>query len=117
MKLPRPRDRTTMNYDPEFKRLRAAVTQYLMEVGVKQGIVEDSRVLPKVAPVNFAGPPPKAYRDAAAIFVGSALRRVHLSARPIRRPMARSPSSRASNFLKMHKGEFVSLIGHSGCGS
>ena len=32
----RPRDRTAMNDDPTYKRLRAAITQYLMDVGVER---------------------------------------------------------------------------------
>jgi nitrate/nitrite transport system ATP-binding protein len=115
VKLPRPRDRTTMNHDPEFKRLRAAVTQYLMEVGVKQGVVEDSRALPKVVPVNFAGPPPKAYRDAAASPLGA--RYVEFSQLRKTYPTPDGLLTVVEGFdLKMRKGEFVSLIGHSGCG-
>ncbi|MEM9754958.1 MAG: ABC transporter ATP-binding protein, partial [Pseudomonadota bacterium] len=45
VEIPRPRDRSAMNHDAEFKRLRAAVTTYLMDVGI-EAKVEGTRVLP-----------------------------------------------------------------------
>ena len=62
--LPRPRDRTAVNHDEDFKRLRAEVTAYLMEVGVARGTGgDDGLVLPDVKPIT-AAPPPKAYIEA-----------------------------------------------------
>lgn len=62
--LPRPRDRTAVNHDEDFKRLRAEVTAYLMEVGVARGTGgEDDLVLPDVKPIT-AAPPPAAYIEA-----------------------------------------------------
>ncbi len=49
--LPRPRDRGAMNDDPAFKALRADVTAYLMDVGIR-GKVEGSRQLPAVTPAT-----------------------------------------------------------------
>lgn len=34
--LARPRDRTALNHDPEFRRIRNAVTNYLVEAGARQ---------------------------------------------------------------------------------
>jgi hypothetical protein len=49
--IPRPRDRKAMNYDATFKRLRAEVTKYLIDVGIAAK-VEDSRNLPNVTPIH-----------------------------------------------------------------
>lgn len=42
--LTRPRDRCAMNHDPAFKKLRAIVTNYLMDVGI-DATVEETRLL------------------------------------------------------------------------
>ena len=115
VKLARPRDRAAMNHDAEFKRLRAAITRYLIEVGVKHASVEDSCALPNVVPANFAGPPPKAYREAAT----SPIEARYVEFSQVRKvyPTPKGPLAVVDGFdLKMRKGEFISLIGHSGCG-
>ena len=115
VKLPRPRERAAMTHDPEFKRLRAAVTQYLIDVGIRRVAVDEGLVLPAVTPVSFVGSPPKAYRDAAASPIES--RYVEFSQVAKVFPAARGPITVVDGFdLKIAKGEFVSLIGHSGCG-
>ena len=55
--LPRPRIRSAMNNDPAFKRLRADVTKYLMEVGIAAKVAE-TRHLPQITPIHGT---PKAY--------------------------------------------------------
>jgi nitrate/nitrite transport system ATP-binding protein len=115
VKLARPRNRTAMNHDAEFKQLRAAITQYLMDVGLKHGAIEDSRRLPNVVPANFSGPPPKAYREAAT----SPIEARYVEFSQVRKvyPTPKGPLAVVDEFdLKMRKGEFISLIGHSGCG-
>ncbi|WP_425406598.1 ABC transporter ATP-binding protein [Hwanghaeella sp.] len=109
--LPRPRDRTAMNHDQVFKALRGKVTNYLMDVGVASR-VEGSRVLPNVTPIHGM---PKAYADAADSPVTdrylqfSQLHKVY--------PTPKGPLTVVEDFeLSVHKGEFISLIGHSGCG-
>jgi nitrate/nitrite transport system ATP-binding protein len=53
--LARPRDRTAMNHDPEFKRLRKEVTEYLMRVGAEQSSDDNNVVaLPSVLPNTSA---------------------------------------------------------------
>ncbi len=117
--LPRPRERTAMNHDPDFKRLRAEVTQYLMRVGMERGAnVEDSITLPNIVPISqreTAESPPQAYLDAADSpreerfleFIN--LKKVY--------PTPKGPLTVVDGVeLKMRKGEFISLIGHSGCG-
>jgi nitrate/nitrite transport system ATP-binding protein len=109
--LPRPRDRAAMNDDPAFKALRADVTAYLMDVGIK-GKVEGSRLLPAVTPRHAL---PRAYAEAAKSFTAdrylqfSQLHKVYAT--------PKGPLTVVKDFnLTLKKGEFVSLIGHSGCG-
>ncbi len=109
--IPRPRQRTEMNNDPMFKKLRADVTKYLMDVGIAAK-VEETRTLPQVTPIHGA---PKAYAEAAKSGINdkylefSQLSKVY--------PTAQGPLTVVDRFdLKMKKGEFISLIGHSGCG-
>jgi len=113
----RPRDRTEMNQNPAYKRLRAAVTQYLMDVGVERAATssDDRRVLPNVVPVSFDSGPPRAYREAAA----SPIEERYVEFYEVRKvyPTPKGPLTVVDGFnLLMRKGEFVSLIGHSGCG-
>jgi nitrate/nitrite transport system ATP-binding protein len=109
--LPRPRDRGAMNDDPAFKALRADVTAYLMDVGIK-GKVEGTRLLPSVTPRHAL---PRAYAEAAKSFTDdrylqfSQLHKVYST--------PKGPLTVVKDFnLTLKKGEFVSLIGHSGCG-
>ncbi len=109
--LPRPRDRAAMNHNPAFKALRAKVTQYLMAVGIASKI-DGTRLLPDVVPIHGV---PKAVAEAAHSFNDerylqfSQLHKVY--------PTPKGPLTVVEDFeLTMKKGEFVSLIGHSGCG-
>jgi nitrate/nitrite transport system ATP-binding protein len=116
--IARPRDRTALNDDPEFRRLRAAITRYLLDVKRKDAH-ESVRValpnaLPNVTPMPVKEPP-RAYVQAAG-------------KHPVRRyveffrvsktfPTRDGTLTVVDGFeLKMERGEFVSLIGHSGCG-
>lgn len=109
--IPRPRDRTAMNNDETFKRLRAQVTKYLMDVGI-EAKVEGTRVLPDVTPIHKV---PAAVANAAQ----SARDERYLEFSQIHKvyPTPKGPLTVVEDFdLKLRKGEFVSLIGHSGCG-
>jgi nitrate/nitrite transport system ATP-binding protein len=112
----RPRDRTEMNASPAYKRLRAAITQYLMEVGIERtAAAEDGDSLPNVIPVSFESGPPRAYREAAA----SPTENRYVEFYEVKKtyPTPQGPLTVVEGFnLLMRKGEFVSLIGHSGCG-
>ncbi|WP_353533203.1 ABC transporter ATP-binding protein [Cognatishimia sp. WU-CL00825] len=109
--IPRPRDRIEMNDNADFKTLRVDVTKYLMDVGI-EGKVESTRQLPDVTPIHGT---PKAVSDAQKGLIEknfldfSQLHKVY--------PTPKGPLTVVEDFnLKLNRGEFISLIGHSGCG-
>ena len=109
--IPRPRDRGAMNDDEMFKALRAQVTKYLMDVGIASKI-EETRTLPDATPIHGV---PSAVAEAQKgaledrYLVSSQLHKVY--------PTPKGPLTVVEDFdLKVKKGEFISLIGHSGCG-
>ena len=109
--IPRPRDRSAMNNDTAFKKLRAAVTGYLMDAGI-EAKVEGSRVLPDVTPIHGV---PAVVKDAQAGMIDerfldfSQLHKIY--------PTPKGPLTVVEDFdLNIDRGEFISLIGHSGCG-
>ena len=109
--IPRPRERSAMNTNDTFKRLRADVTKYLMDVGI-EAKVEGTRLLPDVTPIHGV---PTAVADAQKGLIDnrfldfSQLHKVY--------PTPKGPLTVVEDFdLKIDRGEFISLIGHSGCG-
>ncbi|WP_176600798.1 ABC transporter ATP-binding protein [Meridianimarinicoccus aquatilis] len=109
--IPRPRERAAMNHDEDFKRLRADITGYLMDVGIKAE-AGTARQLPNVTPIHGL---PKAQKDAAKGMIEdrfldfSQLHKIY--------PTPKGPLTVVEDFdLKVNRGEFISLIGHSGCG-
>lgn len=119
--LPRPRDRTGLNHDPEFKRLRGEITQYLMAIGMDKGqqAEADKIILPKVKP-NTAND----WKQSPS--VPSALAQNPLAiprylefyqvSKIYPKPGGGSVKVVDSFDMIMKKGEFISIIGHSGCG-
>jgi nitrate/nitrite transport system ATP-binding protein len=117
--LPRPRDRKAVNHDAAYKRLRASITQYLQAVGQERAASTEARVaLPDVLPLGPQDFLPRAMREAQ-------------KPRPAENPdkyvefydvvktfpTARGPLTVVDKFaLDVRRGEFISLIGHSGCG-
>ncbi|MEI4470432.1 ABC transporter ATP-binding protein [Frigidibacter sp. MR17.24] len=109
--LARPRDRAAMNHDEVFKELRANVTSYLMDVGIA-GKAEETRSLPNVTPRH-------ALPSAVAKAQESATDERYLQYSQLHKiyPTPKGPLTVVEDFnLTLKKGEFVSLIGHSGCG-
>lgn len=109
--MARPRDRSAMNTDETFKKLRADVTNYLMDVGI-EAKVEGARVLPDVTPIHGL---PAAVAKAQEGMIDdrfldfSQLHKIY--------PTPKGPLTVVEDFdLKVDRGEFISLIGHSGCG-
>lgn len=115
--LPRPRDRTKMNHHPAFKTLRAQITQYLMDIGIKTAASEATVKLPLIRPNTSidwkldttALKPNNADLGRERYLEFTGLDKVYAT--------LKGPVAVVKNFnLKVSKGEFISLIGHSGCG-
>jgi nitrate/nitrite transport system ATP-binding protein len=119
--LERPRDRTALNHDPEFKRLRAEITRYLMDIGMQkaQGEVSDKIKLPDLRQntsndwkLDTSALKPE-QRDLGR---PRYLEFANIS-KSYPTPDGNSTVKVVDGFdLKMKKGEFISIIGHSGCG-
>lgn len=117
--IPRPRDRTSINEDPAFKRLRQAVTSYLLDVVDERASRSDGsvRTLPNVVPITQTEKPPAAYQKRAASVTFNLDRYLEFSRLSKVYPTPAGPLTVVENFdLKVRKGEFISVIGHSGCG-
>jgi nitrate/nitrite transport system ATP-binding protein len=118
VRLARPRDRGELNSDAEFIRLRNEVTAYLMDAGAERGGGQETVVsLPNVLPITHkaTGKLPDAYLKAAH----SSIERRYVEFSDVRKvyPTPKGPLTVVDGFdFKMNKGEFVTLIGHSGCG-
>lgn len=119
--IERPRDRTALNHNEKFKKLRAEITQYLMGIGIdkKQAASCDNITLPDVRPNTSHD----WNRDNPALKPGlndlgrprylefSRLSKIYPT------PDGNSRVKVVDGFdLKVKKGEFISIIGHSGCG-
>ncbi len=116
----RPRDRETVNDNAHYQGLRKRIVSYLGSLNDAAGSVGDSSVaLPEVTPLDLAPAKndrlPKAYRDAAR----SAIKDRYLEFFRLDKvyPTPKGQLKVVEDFnLIMERGEFVSLIGHSGCG-
>lgn len=121
--IQRPRDREAMNDDDNYKSLRNAIVAYLDDLN-NAGDTASAEVgdLPKVAPIDLyavAGRRdkrlPQAYVDAAQ----SPNNTRYLEFFKLKKiyPTPKGPLTVVENVnLLMDRGEFVTLIGHSGCG-
>ncbi len=144
--IPRPRDRRAMNHDEQFQALRAKITQYLIGLSHKHAAGHGNNViqLPTLTPrsvVEKSTSPTLASRFALrhAALAESIEASVGLSeGMAIDTPLAatsaddrfvefsqvikvyptpKGPQTVVDGFdLKIRKGEFISVIGHSGCG-
>ncbi|MFK8033690.1 MAG: ABC transporter ATP-binding protein [Hyphomicrobiales bacterium] len=117
VEIARPRSRADMNSNEDFIRLRGEITSYLMEVGAQRGAADEREIsLPNVVPVSFGKDKlPEAYVAASAALKQdrflefSQLKKVY--------PTPKGPLTVVDGFeMTMKKGEFTTLIGHSGCG-
>lgn len=121
IEIPRPRDRTALNHNEEFKRLRGEITRYLMDIGMEkaQETGADKIVLPDVRP-NTSN---DWKRDSSALKPSQRdlgrpryLEYTQLS-KIYPTPDGNSTVKVVDGFdLKIKKSEFISIIGHSGCG-
>ena len=119
--IERPRDRAALNHNEEFKKCRAEITQYLMAMGIEKTQYSslDSLALPQALPNTHH----EWQQD-----VSSITSKQHDLGRPryvdfsqlsksYPTPDGNSTVKVVDGFdLKIKKGEFISIIGHSGCG-
>ncbi|MDO9169007.1 MAG: ABC transporter ATP-binding protein [Methylobacter sp.] len=119
--IERPRDRTALNHNPEFKRLRAEITRYLMDIGTakNQALGANKIVLPKIKP-NTDSDWNRVYSiitSASAEVARPRYLEFSQLSKIYPTPDGNSSVKVVDGFdLKMKKGEFISIIGHSGCG-
>lgn len=121
--IPRPRLREAMNEDEGYKALRNSIVGYLGQLNSQnQTVGADIGELPKITPIDLYAARgtkdvrlPQAYLDAAQspnttrYLEFFKLKKVY--------PTPKGPLTVVEDVnLLMDQGEFVSLIGHSGCG-
>ncbi len=136
--LQKPRDRGAMNSDPEFIRLRATITRYLLSLNEQHNNEPGAgeTPLPNIVPINVAqaldksavqrwATPyitelPASADNAEGIADHKATkddRYLQFSQTGKTYPTPDGPLTVVKDFeLSVSKGEFVTLIGHSGCG-
>lgn len=121
--LPRPRDRAAMNHDEKFKSLRSEITQYLMQVGQlntdngSDNVIE----LPNVKPNTSNDFTDSGVEEPNALkpFKDNIGEKKYLEYFNLKKvyPTPKGPLTVVEDFnLNIQKGEFISIIGHSGCG-
>lgn len=116
--LSRPRDRLALNHDIGFQRLRKTITAELLEMGASRAAASAEVVaLPSVKPNTAAE-----FRQIGALHSDQLNMRDSLQFCALDKVSKIYPSPRGTvkvvdGFdLNIAQGEFVSLIGHSGCG-
>lgn len=119
--VPRPRDREAVNDDAHFQALRKDIVEYLGKLNEAGAGVGDSAVaLPQVVPLDLLAGRAEVALPAAYVAAGkSAVERRYLEFYKLHKvyPTPKGPLTVVEDFnLLMDKGEFISLIGHSGCG-
>ncbi len=117
VEMPRPRDRGEMNHDDDFIALRSAITDYLMTVGNERhdSDADNLITLPNILPSAHSEPLPQVYQDAAQS--PRSEKYLHFSQLTKVYPTPKGPLTVVDGFdLTLKKGEFITLIGHSGCG-
>ncbi|WP_411726218.1 ABC transporter ATP-binding protein [Methyloglobulus sp.] len=121
--IERPRNRTELNHNEAFKKCRTDITQYLMAIGMEKARTEEQgqTILPNVRPNTSndweldrsalkpakedAGRPKFRYLEFSQI------------SKTYPTPDGNSTVKVIDGFdLRVKKGEFISIIGHSGCG-
>ena len=121
--IERPRNRTELNHNDVFKKCRADITQYLMDIGMEKALTEGQiqTKLPNVRPNTSndwnldrsalkpvkedVGRPNYRYLEFSQI------------GKTYPTPDGNSTVKVVDGFdLRVKKGEFISIIGHSGCG-
>ncbi len=109
--LPRPRIRSAVNHSSVAIKLKTRITRYLNDQRQVE-TVSEPRSLPDVTPLHAL---PRAYREASKTLTTT--RYLQYSQLCKSFPTNSGPLTVVEDFeLVMEKGEFITLIGHSGCG-
>ena len=116
VQMPRPRERSTLNENPTFIGQRAEITNYLLGLSAEQAAEADGTVveLPHLTPIH-AEDLPDLYKKKA----GTVHKDRYLEFFKVKKiyPTTKGPLTIVDGFdFLTKKGEFVSIIGHSGCG-
>ncbi len=119
--IERPRNRTALNHNETFKQCRAEITRYLMAIGVEKNQVEQQKhlFLPKVKPNTRSDWEVEKSPLSSATVDMPYPRYLEFSkvSKTYPTPDGNSTVKVVDGFdLKMKKGEFIAIIGHSGCG-
>lgn len=121
IELPRPRNRTALNQDPHFIALRAKITRYLIDIGQqnRQQAGSDTLKLPEVRPntSNDWKLDTSALKTKATDLGKPRYLEFSQLGKTYPTPDGNHTVKVVDGFdLKVKKGEFISIIGHSGCG-
>ncbi len=111
----RPRDRSELNNDETYIELRSSIIKHLMSMN-DESSSSDTEVLkaPTIVPITKAKKVPAIVQDS---MVGKPNQYLHFSQTEKTYPTPDGPLTVVEDFnLSLEKGEFVTLIGHSGCG-
>ncbi len=122
--IPRPRDKRALNHDATFKRLRNDILTYLSELREKAASAKAGPPRAESIPDGEAAPEAVVARRARvgsrrAHDEGSTGMSAYVELHEVKKefPTPNGPAVIVEDFnLTMKKGEFVALIGHSGCG-
>lgn len=121
--IERPRNRTELNHNEAFKKCRADITQYLMAIGMEKAGVDNQakKKLPNVHPntSNDWQLVPSALQAIQSMPERPRQRYLEFSqvTKTYPTPSGNNSANVVEGFdLKIKKGEFISIIGHSGCG-
>ncbi len=117
--LSRPRHRTSINHNDRFKQLRNEITQYLISVGMEEtagNIIQLPNIKPRTTDdVIVTQEPPSTIRNYQKHLGDPRYLEFYNVSKTY--PTSKGPLTVVDKFnLNMRKGEFVSIIGHSGCG-
>jgi nitrate/nitrite transport system ATP-binding protein len=112
--LPRPRDRTAVNHSPGYRALRSDITQYLLAASGERPTSGEEAAPPEVIPMSASRSARKHATPKLAQNTDKFVEFYNV-AKSYATPKGSLTVVEGFN-LDIRQGEFISLIGHSGCG-